>query len=234
MKREIKLSIAQLLLVATIAAAVPPGAPLAAEPAKPTGHVHREATRIVWEGAIDRAQLEEFEALVAAGGIKAVEFRNSPGAGGYATVLFERVGAILVERRLRTYASGMCRSVCAALFLMGEQPTLIQLAGAIPTHVFYHAFGRRGEMERDVTEQNIAAIEARRGKAWKEILSRSLEIRQYPFGGVYLFAPRTPAEQESALVMYCDGSAGRVGKEGCTRIPGHTYKALGISLEGRQ
>lgn len=142
-----------------------------AAPAPVPAGVHMEGQRLVWQGEMTPKHVQEVTRLLKQENVDGLELRNSPGAGKFARPIFADTYKLLRERKLRTYARGLCASTCASIFLAGKEPTfLASKTAGVPTVLMFHAVNYKGAVGVDLTRTLVADIAAVRGERTRHLL----------------------------------------------------------------
>ncbi len=114
---------------------------------KPNRYIHR--------GELTLDTLSEFKAyLIQYPATREIEFVNSPGASQYAFKLFNEYVSIIEVHKMTTFARGYCNSLCASLFLSGEQRYLLPSQDKKNTVLTFHpAFRGNSGIDYQITLQ---------------------------------------------------------------------------------
>lgn len=214
--------VAPLLLAACLA-----GGGAHAAPSLPAG-LELEGKRLVWQGELRPDQAEEAARLIRQGQADALEMRNSPGAGKFATTIFDTVYQALRERRVPTYARGICGSACASIFLLGKEPTMLKsLTPGVPTVLMFHAMRYKGAVDPELTRTRVADIATVRGERARHLLLKVADDKLPLNAALYIFPKPVDAQAGSSAVLFCDGRPGQKIAQ-CTPVPGDALRDLGV------
>lgn len=198
-----------------------------AQPSLPAG-LKLEGTRLIWQGELRPEQAEQAARLIRQGNATALELRNSPGAGKFATTIFDTVFKVLRARPLPTYARGVCGSACASIFLLGKEPTMLKsLTPGVPTVLMFHAMRYQGAVDPELTRTRVADIAAVRGERARHLLLKVAEEGLPLNAALYIFPKPVNAQAGSSTVLFCDGRPGQK-IEGCAPVPGDALRDLGV------
>ena len=197
-------------------------------PVLPVAGVHMEGSRMVWQGEMTPAHAADFVRLMKQGNVEGLELRNSPGAGKFAISIFPDVRNVMYKTKLRTYASGYCGSVCASIFLLGQEPTLLRSkTPGVPTFVMYHAVRLDGEVDANLTRTNIADIAKVRGERARHLLLKVVYEGVSRTAALYVFPKPAKTQKGYSTVVFCSGKPGqRVGQ--CDPLSESAMRDLGV------
>lgn len=184
--------------------------------------------RLVWQGELRPEQAEQAARLIRQGKADALELRNSPGAGKFATTIFDTVHQALRERRVPTYARGICGSACASIFLLGKEPTMLKsLTPGVPTVLMFHAMRYKGAVDPELTRTRVADIATVRGERARHLLLKVAEEGLPLNAALYIFPKPVNAQAGSSAVLFCDGRPGQKIEQ-CAPLPGDALRDLGV------
>ena len=197
-------------------------------PLMPVPGVHMEGSRMVWQGEMAPAHAVEFARLMKQGNVDGLELRNSPGAGKFANAIFADVRNVMYKTKVRTYASGYCGSVCASIFLLGQEPTLLRSkTPGVPTFLMYHAVTYDGKVDADLTRTRIADIAKVRGERARHLLLKVVYESVSQTAALYVFPKPAKTQKGSSTVVFCSGQPGqRLGQ--CDPLPEGAMRDLGV------
>lgn len=197
--------------------------------------VVNDFSRISLQGELNLNSIAQIQAALVTnpGVFNTLQFEDSPGAGAAATIILEKIEALINRHQLRTEAIGRCASACAAAFLLGSSRSLLPTNDHTPTFLMIHAV--RNHRTREVNYGKTEAINKKiasksLGKFPLSLLNRIFDDKKGTGDGeiyIYREAQRTP--QGKHHVFVCDGAPHRLISE-CEAIPGLTPESLGIQV----
>lgn len=199
----------------------------ASGPLGPSG-LQLEGRRLIWQGEMLPEHAEEAGRLIRQGKVDALELRNSPGASKYASPIFSSVYWAMKERKLPTYARGICGSVCASILLSGREPTLLKsLTPGVPTVLMFHAVRYQGAVDPALTRTRIADIAAVRGEPARRVLLRMADDKLPLAAAMYVFSTPVKVDAGRSAVLFCNGQPGQTLKQ-CEPLPEAAMRDLGV------
>lgn len=182
----------------------------------------------VWHGSITPEKMAEFrDELKKRSNLAGIEFRQSPGAGGSAGILITELERHIKDRKLATYARGLCASACADAFLHGTTRTMYPSYMGLPTRLALHPVTHQGERNSGLTDVlNRRIVASSGGKFPLELLDRMYDISG-PAGMLYIYPSRQKMSRGTAYVVLCRSDE---KPSQCEPIPGFTPNSLGIQV----
>jgi hypothetical protein len=165
--------------------------------------------------------------------LNTLQFEDSPGAASSATIILDKMEALINRHQLRTEAVGYCASACAAVFLLGASRSLLHSGDGKPTYLMLHAVRnqRTGEVNYGKTEATNKKISQKSGGKFPlKLLNRIFDdTRGNGDGEIFIFreAQRTPRGKHHVFV--CDGRPHVLISE-CEAIADVTPQSLGIQV----
>ncbi len=197
--------------------------------------VVNDHSRITLQGELSLSSVAQIEAALAnhKDTFNTLQFEDSPGSAAAATIILEKIEALINRHQLRTEAIGRCASACAAAFLLGSTRSLLPTNDGTPTFLMLHAI--RNHRTREVNYGKTEAINKKissksLGKFSLKLLNRIFDDKVGTGDGeIYIYRNPQRTPQGNHHVFVCDGRPHRLISE-CEAIPGLTPERLGIQV----
>lgn len=167
-------------------------------------------------GEITKANIEQFDrAVVKNPKINGILLSNSFGADGYAVEIVNEFKSRIDERKLNTFVKGYCVSACAALFLLGNERTMLSNPSGRPTMLLLHAVRRlfpentngEGQMQVTSTDKLNKQISERSGGKITIDLLDKMYAADDSSGGIFIL--RNP-NSEGKHILFSSSVAKKI------------------------
>lgn len=193
----------------------------------PAPDIRMEGDRLVWEGEMKREHVDTFKRFMEKEKIDGLELRNSPGASTFARPIFAEVYKVLRDRKLRTYARGLCGSTCASIFLAGREPTFLpSLMPKVPTVLMFHALRYKGALDVELTRTLVADIASVRGERARHLLLKVGDER-LAAAALYIFPKPVTVDAGTSAILFCSDQGWHRIKQ-CEPLPEGAWRDLGV------
>lgn len=184
-------------------------------------------------GQITKKHLENFDqALAADPEIKGILLSNSLGAANDGVEIVEEFRKRIDQKKLSTFARGICASACANIFLLGYQRNLLANPNGKPSTLLLHPVRRVFEENKNGVGQvqvfftdkiNQQISERSQGKLTIELLNKMYDAEDGS-GGIFIL--RDP-NSEGKYILFSKSLAKKIR---ATPISELTPADLGITI----